>query len=287
MKMRIYFLILSNFLLIIFLDQKLFGQEFVFDLYFQDNQGNRDTITLGYDHSATDSIDISQGEIDILGYPLDTTFDVRISNIWENKRFGNNVNFFQTKRQILNNSCNAFFPVVTIDIYCKNWPVLISWDSTLFTDACNLGSLMTSVIPGGWFDVCCGFKTEFSQSSSMTIQKLKYNTTNSTDQYYINDSGDTIFVIWQAFGDDLTDLKVLQTSDENYYFYPNPSNGTISLNGILDEVDNIQLFDVKGKKLIHSKVMTLDINILQNGLYVALIELKNGSIIHKKILKSQ
>jgi hypothetical protein len=58
----------------------VYGQQFSFQMFFTDAAGNKDTITLGYDLAATDSIDAAFGEINILSVTRDTVFDVRISN---------------------------------------------------------------------------------------------------------------------------------------------------------------------------------------------------------------
>ncbi|HQD34550.1 MAG TPA: hypothetical protein PKU81_03570, partial [Bacteroidales bacterium] len=64
--------------------QFCFGQnpEFKFYLAFEDSAGNKDTIWLGYDPSATLGIDILFGEENIKGIPFNEPFEVRISNDW-------------------------------------------------------------------------------------------------------------------------------------------------------------------------------------------------------------
>jgi len=77
---KIYILI--SFLTI---SQFIFGQEFSFPIYFEDAIGNKDTLTMGYDINGTDGLDTVLGEINIIGVPLDTSFDVRISDaFWNN-----------------------------------------------------------------------------------------------------------------------------------------------------------------------------------------------------------
>jgi len=52
-------------------------EEFSFELYFEDAVGNRDTLVLGYDENATDTIDSGFLEIDISGSIWNNTFEVR------------------------------------------------------------------------------------------------------------------------------------------------------------------------------------------------------------------
>lgn len=60
------------------------GQSFLFQLFFLDAQGNRDTIILGTDDLATDTIDTALGEVNIIGVPIDTGLDIRITDEWRN-----------------------------------------------------------------------------------------------------------------------------------------------------------------------------------------------------------
>lgn len=280
-------------MLVILTGQNLYSQEFVFKLYFQDSKGNSDTITLGYDMTATNSIDSSQDEHNIYNKPLDSVFDVRISNLWNKIEYGNNVDSFQTKRQIVKNNCDGWFPPVTIDMFCKNWPVTIKWDSSIFKDDCNIGSILTSFHPGGWFDAGSGFITELSVTSSMTIQKFidqNYSTYDSTTQYfYLNDKSDTIYVFWQAFGDSsLPHLAVDEfKSQVNYSFYPNPSNGLFSLIGDINKIKKIDIFDLTGKKVLTSKTNTIDLHQFSDGVYIAVIKLKSDKIINRKIINAR
>src|SRR5690554_936883 len=72
------------FLLFFLITGGLFGQqtpEFEFELYFEDAAGNKDTITLGYDENATDSVDIAFGEANLAGQLWGEDLDVRIGDI--------------------------------------------------------------------------------------------------------------------------------------------------------------------------------------------------------------
>src|SRR5690554_7600324 len=55
--------------------------EFEFQLYFEDAAGNRDTVTLGYDQLATDTINSQFGEVNLLNTPWGNGLDVRIGNL--------------------------------------------------------------------------------------------------------------------------------------------------------------------------------------------------------------
>jgi hypothetical protein len=114
------------------------AQEFVFSMYFEDAAGNRDTLVLGYDINASDSIDDAFGEINIISQAWDEDFDVRVTNSLYSVTPGPH-SMYHTKKQILKNSCGfdyTILPILTIDIKSNNWPVVATWDSTLFIDNC-------------------------------------------------------------------------------------------------------------------------------------------------------
>lgn len=276
--------------LIILLNVNSYGQEFAFKLYFQDSKGNKDTITLGYDKSATDTIDLSQGEINIIDKPLDKEFDVRVSNIWNRKNLSQINDSFQTKRQIVKDNCGGWFPPVIIDLFCTNWPISVKWDSTLFNSGCNIGSLLTSFHPGGWFDVGGGFITELTKTSGMKIQKYSSSDLstyeNSSEYYYVNKNNDTIYVFWQAFGDvNLPKLDVNEYQIQNdFIFYPNPAKRLMFLKGDINQVQSITVFDMAGNQRLYTKSDIIDLNVMIEGIYIARINLKNGKVINRKII---
>jgi len=76
-----------SLLLILALSQIVFGQEFSFQMYFQDSAGNKDTLTIGYDVNATDSIDAIFGETNIISTPLSPGLDVRVTNEWLKRQY--------------------------------------------------------------------------------------------------------------------------------------------------------------------------------------------------------
>jgi len=277
------------FILLFFSGQVINCQDFVFNLYFQDFKGNKDTIAIGYDRNATDTIDLNQNEKNIINEPLNTKFDVRISNIWMKKYFGLNAENFQTKRQIVSNNCGSRFPAVTIDVLCKNWPVTITWDSTQFANECNIGSLLTSFHPGGWFDVGGGFVTVLSKRSNMIMFNSyeKYTSYRDiTQYYYINNKNDTISVFWQAFGDiRLPHSNVNQiNNDLEFSFFPNPSKEKIFLSGNIDAVKEIEVYNSLGIKVLTTNKNELNLKHLSFGVYYAVIKLKNNNNITRKII---
>lgn len=136
----------------------LYGQDFSFEMYFEDALGNKDTLTFGYDPLATDGIDASFGEIDVSATPWSNDFEVRISDYnYMDGQYHTDTYDFYSKKQIQLKSCGISNNLISIvHVNNPNYPILISWDSTLFIDPCRSNSLITGWNPGGWFDAVWG-----------------------------------------------------------------------------------------------------------------------------------
>ena len=261
------------------------GQQFSFQMYFTDAIGNKDTITLGYDLTATDSIDLSFNEINIISVPLDTSIDVRVTDEFYFRTILGSVGTFHTKKQITYYNCTTF-PVKTqeIDIHTKHWPVTVTWNNSLFKDSCRNGSVFTSVNSGGWWDV--------GSPSNLWRQVLPSNgfvtfTSNSSNSFnnnyeYINSTGDTIPVFWQAFADSiLLSLSVneLTASKAVIEIFPNPTSNSITI-GIpksFGEISLIEFYNSLGQFISRSSQLSnIDITEFQSGLYFIKVTNKKG-----------
>jgi hypothetical protein len=133
------------FFLFLFFPFSLISQvipEFVTKFYFADNQGNKDTIEVGFDKTAKvdKSIQPQFGEIDITN-ELFKKFDVRIGNP---SAFQKNDEPY-SKRKINNfEKCGTYDRVkFAILIRAKNFPVTMKWDNDLFKDSCLKSSVFT------------------------------------------------------------------------------------------------------------------------------------------------
>ena len=67
--------------------------------------------------------------------------------------------------------------------------------------------------------------------------------------------------------------------------YPNPSNGVLIFS---QEFESVELYDLSGKliELWDLPQDKIDISLLNNGLYVLRIRLKNQAIIERKLIKN-
>jgi hypothetical protein len=269
---KIYVLILA-----LIICQDTFGQAFSFPIVFEDAIGNKDTLVLGYDVNATDSIDEAFGEINIIGTPLDSLFDIRVSDaFWK----GGSATF-HTKKQIIPASSCTGSSLITIDFKCVNWPVTASWDNSVFDDTCREGSVLTSVHPGGWWDTGSPsdlWRAELKNKNEVTFTSNVIPGGFDENYAYINQADDTIPVFWLAFGKAgllWMDVDEIERS-EQLNIFPNPNDGSFFIDNRAGEKGTLRIFTFRGEEI---KSLNVDANTLQSvstdlhaGIYIAILE---------------
>ncbi len=273
----------------------LYSQEFSTTIYFSDNVGNTDSIIVGYDPAATDSVDTAFGEVNIIDEPWDTVFDVRITDemlarnsINDSDSVGN----YHLKKQIVQFNCDSFqsHGRLSIDILCKHWPVTAYWDSSIFNLSCINGSVLTSVPPGGWWDVV-GSPSNLGRAELSSKDSVTFSSNYSYG--YINEDNDTISVFLFVFEDSsFLDMSTESKKIHRIKVYPNPVKGEqIFLDHDSDEQPvYIELIDLygrvvyKGKNINNDTPFSLTLPHNFKGTFFLRIHL-NDSIMTKKILK--
>lgn len=266
------------------------AQEFSFQMFFEDAAGNKDTLTIGYDPNGTDTIDAQLGEVNIISTPLDSAFDVRITNEWFNREAYGMPGTFHTKNQIVKKQpCGFITSINSIDILTDNWPVAVHWDSTVFNDSCLNGSLFTSVNPGGWWDTP-GFVAVLAGQSHIVFIPNEDSFSNSYN--YINDSNDTLDVFWQTFGD--STLLIPSVGELNLKnqvdLFPNPAgrilNYTLNRQGA--EIEYVRLFDIAGKPVqVSMQENSIDLTGVRDGIYFIQFHMSGLPAITRTIIKRQ
>lgn len=289
----------STIILFLFLSYFSFAQEFSVELFFQDAAGNQDSIILGYDDNATNGIDSAFGETNIISTSYNAGLDVRISD--ENKArttYPNPISpTYHTKKQIFQKNCPTSFSIQAIDIVTDNWPVTLTWDSSLFDDSCRNGTVFTSINPGGWWDTSSpsaytsGFwRVElFNQNQVIFDDNTYYPSASTTNYSYMSDNNRVVSVFWFAFGNE---SQLLSTKDDklsNVVIYPNPTLNEVKIDlGTMNlEVQTIELLDMNGKrsKITLDKNNVIRLKNYKNGIYFVSIQFKNGQTLMKKIIK--
>jgi hypothetical protein len=133
----------------------------IFELWFEDSAGNRDTLWFGYDPTATRGVDDHLGEANIMGEPYDSTLFVFFTDAGEDSGFRTTLpiktttSTFMMKTQLMS---QVYHPL-EIGIIAKNWPLSISWPTNELKGYTNQSMfVMTGFYPSGcWFDcLSCG-----------------------------------------------------------------------------------------------------------------------------------
>jgi hypothetical protein len=261
------------------------SQEFSFPMYFEDAVGNKDTLVFGYDINATDSIDISLGEKDINAVKFDNVFEVRISDYYRMAFFELP---FLTKRQILMNNCsiNNYPYVSAILVKCKNYPLKIKWDKTVFADSCNNYTFITDWNPGGWFDAGGGYRFFLKDTNNCTFQL-------ESQSYIYKISGataDTVGLLYFAIASkksygQITEVKLAKGAE--IQVYPNPIKDKLMIKCNLISHIEVSIYDLLGNCLFFkNNVNEVDMTNIPKGLYFICVKLKNQTIIYnQKIIK--
>lgn len=201
----------------------IYGQTKVFELWFEDSAGNRDTLWFGYDSTATVGVDKQLGEVNIMGEPYDSTLFVFFTDALSDEPTPSlEMTYpcnFVLKTQFIK---DIYYPH-EIGIIAKNWPVKISWQSSDFKGQTEqywqsewekyYSFIMTSWHPpGGWFDAkgCGQWPTNLQYTNMEEVGEVEVMPEHFCR--YINDiSPDTIHVLHLA-SERTTGVKNLQNN---------------------------------------------------------------------------
>ncbi|MFM7006472.1 MAG: T9SS type A sorting domain-containing protein [Flavobacteriales bacterium] len=268
----------------------VYGQAFSFELYFEDATGQKDTLVFGYDQNATDGIDAIFQEINMISQPWSNQFETRIL-IPENPfDYGNDeYNYISAighlKKQIKQEDCQDQSVLISM-IELKNpvYPILISWDNSLFNDQCKINSIITDWHPGGWFDA---FPVGIIPQLPFELSATNSATFDYTSIHHINANSDTLDVLYFVIGNNnqvFVNTNELDKMALNVY--PNPStDGIFQLSNEL-QLTSAVLTDVKGLSYAISIVSNqVDVSRFTNGVYFLTVELENGMQQTLKLIK--
>lgn len=272
--------------------------EFSFKLYFEDAIGNKDTLIIGNDSLATVGIDTTFGEKNIITQPWNSNFDVRLSNEYWLKE-GNGLLFpdtirFQTKKQIINKNLSNVNTNIEIDMKVKgqNWPVTISWDSTLFNGQGDtsqyVGSGIFTIEYGMWFDG--GTHPVYFRNKGHMIVSNSWMPNNHLISSYYHAGNDTIYTLWFLFADSSIYTAGIENEKKNINkigLYPNPFKNKFFIGQLgSQQIQNITITNLLGKKQrfirIKNRIIMPD---AQRGMYLIHIQMSNEKEEIIKIIK--
>lgn len=291
-----------------------YAQQFSFRMVFVDFLGNRDTVTLGYDDNATNGIDAALGEQNIAGQPYKPGLDVRASNIWWKKHADAqsflqgkdamvdafiNEPAMQAKKQFVKNTNSCILgsvhkgpfwkiiPIIELDVRTENWPVLAYWDSSVFSDPCRNGSVITAMHPGAWWDNFTSLKAELIATDSVEFYR---------NTYHYTDSGVHIPAYFVAFGDsslafddvEMEWLLSVPHTQQNVRLHiaPNPAADNIAIRAShsFGTVQQVNVYTPSGQLVKATNETTLDVSGWSNGLYFIEVMNERGARAKEKIV---
>ncbi|MBN9294085.1 MAG: T9SS type A sorting domain-containing protein [Flavobacteriia bacterium] len=302
----------SILFLLLFLSTFLSAQEeFSFQLYFEDAAGTKDTITLGYDPLATDGIDATFGEANILNQPWGDSLDVRIGDLtyqaYPLEWLSNNS--YLTKKQILTLLCDeesieVNSSSVSLQFKIQNLPIKISWNYDLFGNTCRWKSSFYGNIYGsGWYG------PGILLGSNNGDYLLNYNNVNNNDPapfMIINEDQNYLWKLIQAYETNGDTIAVLQFAfwgsksngiNTNTFpimsISPNPSTDLMTID-LSDNWNNepyeLTIYQLDGtlmkKQALSSNINTISVNELNRGIYFFTLTDNAGTTVTQKIMKN-
>jgi hypothetical protein len=146
----------------------IFAQQFATSIYLQSFKNGKDTLEIGYGPNATRGVDVTYGEMNLIGSNLSNKFRAFIvdpSIIHQST--------FLLKKQIVNTYAgwveNATLGII---VPFDSLPVTVSWNKSLFDNPERNFSLITDWTMGGWFDSGTHtFKANLKEVESVQISK--------------------------------------------------------------------------------------------------------------------
>lgn len=271
------------YILFIFVVSNCFAQtpEFEFPLYFEDAAGNKDTITLGYDALATDSIDTIFGEINTLNQPWsDSTFEVRITDKMIHTLWGDPMyETFRTKKQIIEKQCGkswGYWHSIDIDIKNAVFPVNITYNDAIANNSCIYGSRLGVLDENIAWDM--GFYGYIMGQSYVMSIDTSYLSYQDID-------GKSIYSFWIRFGDStlLTLGNTYNLASDETVIYPNPFTDNFTISSTPSS-NNIEITDLSGKTIPFEQSGNTIYPLCPSGIYIIMIRTDSNINVYK-ILK--
>lgn len=255
--------------LMIFLFAVTKAQEFsAYLTFYRVGQYPIDSLEIGYDATATDTLDAQFGEVNIYGTPRDTGFDVRIGNIWnrQNIQEFSLQSPFQTKKQIVPNRCGTnTASIIELDIVSNKWPVGVDWIRNQFLDSCRNGTSLTNMHPLHWWNGI-GFREVLSIWEWHPIYP---------NQWFYIDGADTIYTYWIGVGDSesVTHLiKDINANANQMRIFPNPANSSFTVELPNDfKLHSLEIFTLEGLKIMEHFSENVELGNLPKGVYTVVL----------------
>ena len=249
------------------------AQEFSMKLYFEAANGEKDTLIIGYSENATVGVDY--------GTPIspDRFQAFIIGPHWD----GNSE--FHSKKQIIKNV--IYNRAIDIIVPFESLPLTIRWDKTLFNDLDREYSVITDWIRGGWFDATAWHHIleDMKDVDSIVFPvPSEYNFSQMRDYgyRYIKDDNQVVefYLIHVGF---------INREEMDCMRFGICLRSSINDIEFADEITQIEVYSISGKKMLHLRGKDIKSNKIQNlpnGIYIVVSESKNHKRTYSKIIKN-
>lgn len=241
-----------------------------------------DTITIGYDANATDTLDAQFGEVNIYSTPRDTGIDVRIGNIWnrQNIQEFSLQSPFQTKKQIVPNRCGTnTASIIELNIVSNKWPVGVNWTKKEFLDSCRNGTSLTNMHPLHWWNGI-GFREVLSVWDWHPIYP---------NQWFYVDGADTVYTYWIGVGDSESVtylIRDLNPDVTQMRLFPNPANTLFKVELPSDfKLRLLEVYSLEGTKVLEHFSEQVEVSHLLKGVYTVVLHSEDKRRVTTKLVK--
>lgn len=278
----------------------IFAQEFSTKIYFRDNAGNKDTITVGYSvNGSVDTLNATLGEFNIPDTQIDTSFFIAVSDVRsEPTLYKFQKASFRTKTKYVDFKDPDYWRTVNLDVICKNYPLIVSWDKEVFKDTIRSKSCITTTHPGGWFDV--GREPQrLSESDSVIL--YDYDRTQDYSKLYLYDTDNSTYYLdsihskpvkigslYIGFLEYNNTLGFENIVNSNISIYPNPCKNILNINFDNNNLKKVEIYDSLGRlvinKYVSGKTEHINISDINKGICIMKI-IENNKNNTVKIIK--
>ncbi len=288
--------------LLILISNHVIGQkipEFVTKIYFEDNQGNKDTIEVGFDKTATvdKTIQPEFGEIDIT-YEFFKKLDVRIG---KPSAFQKNNEPYSKRKINRHEKCHSDSRGnLAILIRAKYFPVTMRWDNNLFKDSCLKSSVFTRSSATLLYDVDEPTRRLLKDTNELLISKQYMAGWKKGPVGFLAETDeatfDSVHVFYMFFAKNRGGVNVKDNIlQDKATLLPNPVLDNLKLqldaNVVLPNNTQIQIFNTNGQILQQQPINTsatqieTDVSALPSGLYFVQMRSPQGLLYTGKFVK--
>lgn len=272
-----------------------YAQEFKTTIWIEDTNGRVDSVTIGYDPLASESIDEIFGAIDITDQTWEE-FEIRASQIDVteiingedviNPRPISELSRYQTKTEIIPKNCLSlievsnqagYMPFISLFIASDSYPIKIKWNQIDFQNNCLNKSVISDWPISSWWDIPCCSNLEIGQMLFESTNEITIN--NHLGMQVVNENSDTLIMLNIALKDGLGTNTENILDESDFILYPNPSNGVFY---IPKNAEIMHLINSNGKQ-VSFKHEGQKIFIENEGMFIVQLKIE-GEIITKKIM---